>query len=90
MMTIVIVALSVTIYDIFAIEMLTPYDPNIYSGIRPNVNMPRESHWKTSHLMTIIMSAIYVMSIQYFLYDDKKMYAISVPIYKIFTNEIKL
>ena len=89
MMAIAIVALSVTIYDIFAIEMLIPYDPDIYSGIRSNVNMPTESHWKTSHLMTIIMSAIYVMSIQYFLYDGNKMSAISVPIYKIFTNEIK-
>ena len=52
-MEIVIFALSVTIYEIFAIKMCMPFNLKLYNDPMSNENMPIESLYMTSYLITI-------------------------------------
>ena len=58
MMEIAKFALSVTIYEIFKIEISMTLDPHLYNELRSNINMAIESTYMTSYLMKIVMFAI--------------------------------
>ena len=49
------IAMCITIYKIFAVEMCMTLSFEFYLGPRSNVNMPIESSYSISYLMTIVI-----------------------------------
>ena len=56
-MTTVMCSLSATVYKIFS-RNLHDTDLGLYNGQKSNVNIPIESHWMTSYVMTIVLFAL--------------------------------
>ena len=59
-MAIVMCALSVTVYEIFAVEICITWTFDLYNGPRPIVNVSITSRYTTSYLLTIAMFALSV------------------------------